>query len=396
MLGAIAVVPVVLVAAWFVFQRLSEPDPPSAFYTPPAELPAGPPGTIIRSQSIGSRADGSEAWRVLYTSTAPDGSPIAVSGVVVAPPGAAPDNGWPVVAWAHGTTGVVPRCAPSLEEDAGLARVPALDELLAAGTVVAVTDYPGLGTPGIHPYLVGESEGRVVLDSIRDSAGLLGDQVGERAGVYGHSQGGHSALFADQLAATYAPDVPLAGVAAMAPPTDLADLLRLDSTETAGIVLTALALTSWSTWFPNTHLSAIVHPVAEPVVERVGHRCIATTDQGLSDLPDVATLKVQFLSGDPADAPGWGEHLRQNAPSAISSTIPLLVSQGLTDTIVRPTVTEAFVHAQCATGASIELDTYAGVDHFAVRTAAAPKVSTWLLDRRQGKPATPGCTTEQD
>ncbi len=190
-LGAIAVVLVVIVAAWFVFQRLSEPDPPSAFYTPPAELPAGPPGTIIRSQSIGSRVDGSEAWRVLYTSTAPDGSPIAVSGVVVAPPGAAPDNGWPVVAWAHGTTGVVPRCVPLLEEDGGLARVPALEELLAAGTVVAVTDYPGLGTPGIHPYLVGESEGRAVLDSIRAARGLLGAQVGDRAAVYGHSQGGH-------------------------------------------------------------------------------------------------------------------------------------------------------------------------------------------------------------
>ena len=111
-LGAIALVIVLLVAGWFVFQQLSEPDDPSAFYTPPSELPAGAPGTIIRSQSLGSLANGSEAWRVLYTSTAPDGSPIAVSGVVAAPAGAAPEAGWPVVAWAHGTTGVVPRCAP--------------------------------------------------------------------------------------------------------------------------------------------------------------------------------------------------------------------------------------------------------------------------------------------
>jgi len=395
-LGTIALVLVLLVAGWFVFQQLSEPDDPSAFYTPPSELPAGPPGTIIRSQSLGSLGDGSEAWRVLYTSTAPDGSPIAVSGVVAAPAGAAPEAGWPVVAWAHGTTGVVPRCAPSLEKDGGLARVPQLDDLLAAGTVVAVTDYPGLGTPGIHPYLVGESEGRAVLDSIRAARSLLGAQVGDRAAVFGHSQGGHAALFADQLAASYAPDVPLAGVAAMAPPTDLADLLRLDSTEASGIVLTALAVTSWSTWYPDAHLSAIVHPLAQPLVERIGHRCVATTDQGLSDLPDVGALEVQLLSGDPADAPGWGAHLRQNAPSAVSPTIPLLVSQGLTDTIVRPDVTEAFVRAQCATGAAIELDTYAGIGHFAVRTSAAPKVSTWLLDRLQGKPATAGCTTAPD
>jgi len=120
------------------------------------------------------------------------------------------------------------------------------------------------------------------------------------------------------------------------------------------------------------------------------------TDQGLSDLPDVGALEVELLSGDPADAPGWGEHLRQNAPSAVSPTVPLLVSQGLADTIVRPDITEAFVRAQCAAGAPVELDTYAGIGHFAVRTSAAPKVGAWLLDRLHGKPAPAGCATEQD
>ena len=43
-----------------------------------------------------------------------------------------------------------------------------LADMLARGYVVVATDYPGLGVPGqIHPYLIGVSEGRAVLDSVR-------------------------------------------------------------------------------------------------------------------------------------------------------------------------------------------------------------------------------------
>jgi hypothetical protein len=78
----------------------------------------------------------------------------------------------------------------------------------------------------------------------------------------------------------------------------------------------------------------------------------------------------------------------------VPTSIPLLISQGLSDSLVRPDVTEAFVQQECAAGADIELDTYAGVGHFKVRTVAAARVVTWLLDRLQGNPALQGCTTE--
>ena len=87
-------------------------------------------------------------------------------GRVLFPAGAAPAGGRDVIAWAHPTSGVVPTCAPSLMPDtAGM--IWGLSEMLARGYVVAATDYPGLGTPGVHPYLIGESEGRAVLDSVR-------------------------------------------------------------------------------------------------------------------------------------------------------------------------------------------------------------------------------------
>ena len=84
------------------------------FYEASAEDIAGAPGTLIRSEPMAFAPAGAQAYRVLYRSIGMHGEPIAVSGVIVVPPGPAPAGGRPIVAWAHPTTGVVPHCAPSL------------------------------------------------------------------------------------------------------------------------------------------------------------------------------------------------------------------------------------------------------------------------------------------
>ena len=151
------------------------------FYEPPSPLPSGEHGELIRKEEIDA-PEGARAWRILYLSELHDGTPVAVSGFVVAPEGAAPEGGRKVVAWAHGTEGGGRNCAPSLapkpavdltdyftytstlQQDAG---VPALSEMLAAGYVVVATDYQGLGTPGIQQYTVLESESNNVWDSVK-------------------------------------------------------------------------------------------------------------------------------------------------------------------------------------------------------------------------------------
>src|ERR1700722_18754519 len=84
------------------------------FYQASAQQLAGPPGTIIRSEPMLFAPAGAQGHRGLSRSTRLRGEPIAVSGVIVVPPGPAPSGGRPIVAWAHPTTGVVPHCAPSL------------------------------------------------------------------------------------------------------------------------------------------------------------------------------------------------------------------------------------------------------------------------------------------
>ncbi|MCK1666415.1 lipase family protein, partial [Bradyrhizobium sp. 153] len=166
-------------------------------------------------------------YRVLYRSTGLNGRPVFVSGVVIVPQGTPALGRRPIVAWAHPTSGIVPRCAPSLAIFL-FQQIQGLRSMISRGFVVAATDYPGLGTPGPHPYLVGESEGRAVIDIVRAARSVTRAGDGKDFTVWGHSQGGQAALFAGMIANAYAPELKLLGVAAAAPATDLVKLMSDD------------------------------------------------------------------------------------------------------------------------------------------------------------------------
>src|SRR6476619_6188434 len=186
-----------------------------------------------------------EAFRILYRSTDPSGRPIPVSGAIYIPNGPAPAGGRNIISWAHPTSGVVPPCAPSLMPDVG-GMMWNLGNMIAEGYIVVATDYPGLGTDGIHPYLIGESEARSVLNSVRAAREMPNTGASNRFAVWGHSQGGHAALFTGEVAARYAPDLKLVGVAAAAPATYLIQLFDADAPTATGKDLTSMTLLSWS------------------------------------------------------------------------------------------------------------------------------------------------------
>jgi Secretory lipase len=175
------------------------------------------PGTVLRQEPLpgefGLPAAG-RATRILYVSSDwKDGHSIPVSGAVYFPKGIPPAAGWPIVAWAHGTTGVADVCAPSLMPRSAR-DVSYLDAWLEQGYAVVATDYPGLGTPGVHPYLLYRPEGLAVLDSIRAALGAWPKVLQNKAVAVGQSQGAGAALGAGYLAHRYAADVKLLGVVA--------------------------------------------------------------------------------------------------------------------------------------------------------------------------------------
>lgn len=119
------------------------PDLPD-FYGVPDPLPAGKPGQLINSESVDAPGLNGTMSRVMYHSTTINGQDIAVTGLILIPKGTAPSGGWPIITWAHGTTGIAGACAPSLKPDEF---VTLANGLLDAGYLVVATDYEGLGTP---------------------------------------------------------------------------------------------------------------------------------------------------------------------------------------------------------------------------------------------------------
>ncbi|HET8756339.1 MAG TPA: lipase family protein [Solirubrobacteraceae bacterium] len=165
----------------------------AAFYTPPKHL-HGKHGGLIWAR----RQKGSDALKgarrntlLLYRSKGLSGSLTAVSGSLAIPKGKPPKGGWPVITYAHGTTGSADACAPTRGYDAGSLvsyAYPLLKRWLKAGYAVVRTDYDGLGTPGVHGYLVGRSEGGSVLDAVR-AARAFDHRLSKRFVIAGHSQG---------------------------------------------------------------------------------------------------------------------------------------------------------------------------------------------------------------
>ncbi len=164
--------------------------PLTHFYDPPVPLGRQAPGALIRAEPFQgySLPPGASAVRILYMSRALDGAPVAASGVVLIPAGPAPRGGWPVIAWAHGTSGVARMCAPSLMKDVEYGSE-GLMPMVAAGFAVIATDYAGLGTPGPHQYdnkIAQANDVAYAVPAARAAVAALG-----RSWVaIGHSQGG--------------------------------------------------------------------------------------------------------------------------------------------------------------------------------------------------------------
>lgn len=364
------------------------PAQPAFYVASPGEIP-GPPGTLIRHQPLLSPL-GASAYRVLYRSRGLRNEPIAVSGVVIVPLGAPPPEGRPIVAWAHPTTGVVPHCAPSQAGSLYL-QIQGLGRMIARGYAIAATDYPGLGTPGPHPYLVGVSEGRAVLDSVRAAHALPGVGSGRRFAVWGHSQGGHAALYTGLLAASYAPELRLVGVAAAAPATELGTLLNDDISTIDGKNLAAMSLYSWKRVF-GAPIERVVDPAAMPVLNQLSQECIESLSDVLQRERDEQPLRRRFLSvRDIAAIEPYRSLMARNTPGPLPAGMPLLIAQGTADTLVLPAVTMDYARRSCRAGVRLKLLLMANISHMTAALTAAPVAVDWMTDRFAGRPAPSDC-----
>jgi pimeloyl-ACP methyl ester carboxylesterase len=228
----------------------------------PTTVPAAP-GRLIASQPFNAPwvPQTATAWRIHYTTTLDTHRPTIASALVIV--STASTGPVDAIVWAHGSTGISEDSAPSLSKK-GLASgaMFVIDSIIEADWALIATDYPGLGSEGPHPWLIGDPAGRAVLDSIR-AAQQLPTLTLRNTVIWGHSQGGHAALWAGGLHDGYAPDAPLRGVAALAPTADVPGVVANFRSAFGGHIFVAYAMQAYSTYYPDVPFRRSCVPVRE-------------------------------------------------------------------------------------------------------------------------------------
>jgi hypothetical protein len=381
-----------------LLDRFSDASPDDATPIQTADLNRTGPGSLVSAMSMPAvtrSREGREmqAARVVYRSTNGDtGLPTVVSGAVFTPLDPAPQGGWPVVALAHGTTGIQEPCAPSLS-DSLLNHVDAVVGFIRKGYAVTLADYQGLGSPGVHPYTDARTAGLNVIDSVRALRQTFPD-ISDRWAAIGGSQGGGAAWAANEQAGVYAAELQLVGAVANAPTADLTGMVGKAE---AGAL----------TFDQRPAFQAIVDSLVRlhPDLNRddFGHGAAAEYWDILSSCSGPKVLDRyraivslgpdDFTPSTPAEADRLRELFSQWALPQRPLSAPLSVAYGGQDTYIDAQWTTEAIARACALGGTVVWDLQPDKGHADVDIAYQ---YTWMADRFAGLPAPNECPQAAD
>jgi acetyl esterase/lipase len=349
-------------------------DPDDLFAAVADPVPPGEHGELLAVQELDpGDLPASRVVRVLYRSESIAGEPIAVSGVIAIPEAEAPADGRDVLSWAHGTTGIADVCAPSID---GTAAVEIGRPFLEVGITVAATDYEGLGTPGRHPYVAGVSEGRGTLDIVRAAQQLEGAPLSQVL-LWGHSQGGHAVLFANQIASEWTPELDIAGTVAGAPPSQLPLIYQaLQGGPFQYYILMAGA--GWAEAY-DADLSSVATERALELLPAVDDVCAGDLAGVFNDVPP-----EELIVADPATVEPWASLLVENDPGFVVGASPILIIHGEQDEQIPVASSALLLERMCGIGQVVESRTYADQGHAEVVDASFDDMFSWMHDRLTG------------
>lgn len=352
-----------------------------AFYTPPKDL-VGPPGSLVRFESLGIDLPGADAYRILYITEGNDGERAVASGMAFSPTDGS-TSARPIVAWTHGTTGQGPACAPSRSTNPLSQLTEFLPEAIARGWIVVAPDYLGLGTPGIQEYLLKDQEVRDTVNSIRALQSLPQTNTTKNYAVFGHSQGGHTALWTGHLGKEYAPELNLVGVAAAAPAAELTAIINQQWSTVIGWVIGSEVLRSWPNVYPDLPVDPLLTTAAQNNYERMAQECVV--DAAMEGQIRQGIFNENFFVENPTNNDLWAEALMDQTPPPLPSDLPLMLIQGTADQVVLAGPNADLQEAWCAQGSTINALWLGGVDHLKAAQVAGPSVAAWIADRFDGK-----------
>jgi acetyl esterase/lipase len=273
-----------------------------------------------------------------------------------------------------------------------LANVPAVPEALAQGWAIVATDYVGLGTVGGHAYLVGPEAARGVLDSVRAARQMQGVTLADSFVVWGHSQGGNSALWTGQLASQLAPDLQLKGTAAFAPASDLKSLVSVLGGSAFSKIVSAYLIKAYGQAYPDVAAEDYGIKSSPWLVDDIANRCVG--DLGtLFSVAEAALLPATGLFAKDPTQGTLAQRLSENTPNGPFDR-PVFVAQGDMDDLISPKLQQAYVASLCATGQPARLKEYPGLDHISLVAPQSPLTADlidWTRERFAGGHPGQGC-----
>ncbi len=372
------------VAAASALER-SDRLPLTEFYVAPVDITGTRPGDLLRAERFDgySLPPGAGAVRILYHSLNSAGAAVATSGVVLIPAGSPPPGGWPIIAWAHGTSGVARLCAPSAMKNVYYGDV--LTAMVAAGYAVVATDYHGLGAPGEHEYLSKLAQAQDVVYSVAAARKAV-RSLGERWVVDGHSQGGLASWGVAELESRLADPNYLGAIAVASGVREAGFLKHLNDTPGLGFTLTYIAF--------GIHAHDPSFQPARFLADAAQGNAAATTTQGCwaygaalnRSIPPGAFLR------EGADSNRWVRRFVSDLSlGRLPARGPILVLAGEADPIVPVGGVRATFLQACHAGQQVTLRTYPGLDHHGVMVKSLPEQLAWIATRFRGGTVSSNC-----
>ncbi|MEE4025385.1 lipase family protein [Gordonia sp. PKS22-38] len=334
---------------------------------------------------------GTRTTRIVYRSTSGvDGAGTAVSGAIFIPSDERrPDEGWPLIAYAHGTTGISRDCAPSDRPDM-FGDLTAVDDFLRRGYAVVTTDYQGLGTrtgdTPPHPYLEPHTAAYNVIDAVRAARSVEPD-IGPEWFAVGASQGGAAAwATAEQYASYGEGSGDLVGAVAVAP--------LLDATYLVDNAQNGHLTTAQRYLYP-----LLVRGVAQsdPQVTTIDHLPAGASPTAAGSCPLDGTALATQPAAPAADAfvavtPAAAEHLRTTVGSYAlpqeSTEVPILAFYGSLDDIIPPDVMQITLQRGCSVGDQLTRVRRERQGH---SLDPGPLMAKWMSDRLDDAPVPSDC-----
>lgn len=365
----------------------------SAFWDVPAQVGEGlKRGDIYRAQPRPDAPEGSKGWNLVYVTEGVDGQLTYVSGEIYFPTAKA-DTQRPLALWNHETAGTEDSCAPSRNDLVAddRTRIPAIKELLARGYVVVGSDYQGLGTPSETAYLNGIAQAHASLDAARAALNFPGANTQKRFTAYGWSQGGQTSLWVAHIQESYAPELDLIGIAAIAPASRHWDLTQYDLTTTTTGGYYIMRMAGLRVGHPKLKLRDVLSTDGLEMLTQLSAGCWAVAEATNGTPTTLYANQEGLKKGTP-----WRKRLEENDAFLPAKNVPFVFFQGDKDTAVPAQLTLDVSKDLCGQGVPVEYRRSPDLDHETIVPIAEKGIPDWFDARFKKEAAASSCAQLAD